>query len=146
MKKRLKPIEAAVRYLGFRPRTEQEIRRYLTKKGTGSQAVAEVVEKLKRIKLIDDEEFVDYWLRRRDTGKIRASRVLKQELARLGVDKQLVAEALGNQRQADRLRAEKLVEKVGGKYDREGLIGYLSRRGFDWDTVRWAVDGGDQKE
>ncbi len=136
---RLKALSKALFFLKFRPRSEAEIRWYLNKKGVAEAEIDEVIARLKRIKLINDVELVKFWMRRRDEGSLRASKVIKYELKKLGVDVQLIDQVLGDQRQADQLRAKRLVEKMSGK-ERKKLVGYLARRGFGWETIKSVID------
>ena len=136
-------LKQALFFLKFRPRSEAEVREYLAKKGAGGAQINEVIEKLKRLKFINDEEFIGFWLRRRE-ARPRASRVIKLELNKLGVDKELIERVLGDQKQADRQRAAKLAEKLRGK-DQNKVMAALGRRGFDWDTIRAVIDGRGQR-
>ena len=106
----------------------------MAKKGGQAQDINEVVDKLKRMKFVDDEEFIKFWLRRRQ-ARPRASWIIKLELKKLGVASELIDRVLGDQKQADRQRATQLTEKLRGK-DREKVIAALTRRGFDWDTIK----------
>ena len=132
-------LKQALFFLKFRPRTEAEIRAYLAKKGATGAEVNEVIGKLKRLKLVNDEEFIGFWLRRRES-RPRASRVIKLELKKLGVDGELIDRVLGDQKQADRQRAAQVTEKLRGK-EREKVISALARRGFAWEVIRTVVDG-----
>ncbi|OHE58082.1 MAG: hypothetical protein A2Y36_10905 [Treponema sp. GWA1_62_8] len=136
-------LKQALFFLKFRPRSEAEVKKYLAKKGAGGAQINEVIEKLKRLKFINDEEFIGFWLRRRE-ARPRASRVIKLELNKLGVDKELIERVLGDQKQADRQRAAKLAEKLRGK-DQNKVMAALGRRGFDWDTIRAVIDGRGQR-
>ncbi|OGY16401.1 MAG: hypothetical protein A2784_02970 [Candidatus Chisholmbacteria bacterium RIFCSPHIGHO2_01_FULL_48_12] len=127
-------LRQALWFLKFRPRSEAEVRAYLAKKGGQAQDINEVVDKLKRMKFVDDEEFIKFWLRRRQ-ARPRASWIIKLELKKLGVASELIDRVLGDQKQADRQRATQLTEKLRGK-DREKVIAALTRRGFDWDTIK----------
>lgn len=106
----------------------------MAKKGGQAQDINETVDKLKRMKFIDDEEFIRFWLRRRQT-RPRASWVIRLELGKLGIDRELVDKVLGDQRQADKQRAQTMADKMRGK-DREKVMAALARRGFDWDTIK----------
>jgi len=130
-------LRQALWFLKFRPRSEAEVRAYLAKKGGQAQDINEVVDKLKRMKFVDDEEFIKFWLRRRQ-ARPRASWIIKLELKKLGVASELIDRVLGDQKQADRQRATQLTEKLRGK-DREKVIAALARRGFDWDTIKVVV-------
>lgn len=127
-------LKQALWFLKFRPRSEAEVRAYLAKKGGQAQDINEAVDKLKRMKFVDDEEFIRFWLRRRQ-ARPRASWIIKLELKKLGVTSELIDRVLGDQKQADRQRATQLTKKLRGK-DREKVIAALARRGFDWDTIK----------
>ena len=127
-------LRQALWFLKFRPRSEAEVRQYLAKKEAVGQEIDNVVDKLRAMKFVDDEEFIKFWLRRRE-ARPRASWVIKLELKKLGVASELIDRVLGDQKQADRQRATQLVEKLRGK-DREKVIATLARRGFDWDTIK----------
>lgn len=127
-------LKQALWFLKFRPRSEAEVRAYLAKKGGQAQDINEAVDKLKRMKFVDDEEFIKFWLRRRQ-ARPRASWIIKLELKKLGVTSELIDRVLGDQKQADRQRATQLTKKLRGK-DREKVIAALARRGFDWDTIK----------
>lgn len=136
---KLRVFKQALFFLKFRARSEAEVRAYLAKKGASGAKINEVIEKLKRLKLVNDEEFIGFWLRRRET-RPRASWVIKLELKKLGVDGELIDRVLGDQKQADRQRAAQVAEKLRGK-EREKVISALARRGFAWEVIRTVVDG-----
>lgn len=127
-------LKRALFFLKFRPRSEAEVRAYLAKKGGQVQGINETVDKLKRMKFIDDEEFIRFWLRRRQ-ARPRASWVIRLELKKLGVDRELTDKVLGDQQQADRQRAQTMADKMRGR-DQEKIWAALARRGFDWDTIK----------
>lgn len=106
----------------------------MAKKGGQVQGINETVDKLKRMKFIDDEEFIRFWLRRRQ-ARPRASWVIRLELKKLGVDRELTDKVLGDQQQADRQRAQTMADKMRGR-DQEKIWAALARRGFDWDTIK----------
>lgn len=127
-------LKRALFFLKFRPRSEAEVRAYLAKKGGQVQDINEAVDKLKRMKFVDDEEFIRFWLRRRQ-ARPRASWVIRLELKKLGVDRELTDKVLGDQGQADRQRAQAMADKIKGR-DQEKIWAALARRGFDWDTIK----------
>src|SRR5919199_4101337 len=54
-------LDAALAFLGPRPRSEQEIRRRLARKELPPSIVEEVVARLRRWELVDDQSFARYW-------------------------------------------------------------------------------------
>ncbi len=132
-----------------RPRTEKEIRDYLTKNDAGQTVVQSMIAKLKDRKFLDDEVFAKWFIEQRSTFRPKGKTALVQELRQKGIDRELIEGTFENEpvdevglakaalakklRQFDRLPPDKRKEKI---------IGFLSRRGFTWDTVRTILGGG----
>jgi regulatory protein len=134
-------LDAALHFLGPRPRSEREIRDRLARGEYVPQVVDRVVARLRELKLLDDAAFAAYWVDQRATHKPRGSRLLKQELRQKGVAQDVVAEALPEdddedgayraaQRKAVSLRA------LDERTFRQRLGAFLQRRGYGYETVR----------
>jgi len=142
--------KAAVRFLSFRPRSEKEVRDYLTKKKCDDLTAKRIIESLKRDKFINDEEFTRMWIRERTLIKPKAVRVIKMELKQKGISKELIEEAFENSDDSpsDLNLAVQLIEKKlrtihdqSDKYKvKEKLGRFLASKGFDWDTIKAAID------
>lgn len=89
-----KALNYAYFYLKFRNRTEQEIVRYLEKKAKrfhwSETLISAVVESLKEQGLVDDEGFVRWFISQRNISKPRSAFILKNELMRLGIKKDMI--------------------------------------------------------
>src|ERR671922_173655 len=70
-------LDAALRFLAPRPRSEQEIRRRLGEKGHQPDRVDRVIARLRELQLADDRAFVDFWLENRTLHRPRGARALK---------------------------------------------------------------------
>ena len=142
--------KASVRYLSFRTRSEKELSDYLAKKKCDELTSKRILDSLKRDKFINDEEFARMWIRERTLIKPKAIRVIKMELKQKGISKELVEEAFENAEDSpiDVNLAVKLAEKKlrtihdqTDKYKvKEKLGRYLASKGFDWDTIKTAID------
>lgn len=139
-------LDAALRFLSHRPRSEREVRRRLNEKGHDPDRVDRVVARLRELKLIDDREFADYWLENRALHKPRGSRALRAELFQKGLEREVVDEALATERdelddayRAGVKRAATLSTLDEASF-RQRLGQFLLRRGFDWETVTPTVD------
>ena len=139
-------LTAALRYLSYRPRTVREVERRLE-----GRFAAPVVERtlnyLRDLKYLDDASFCAQWIGSRERRRPRGSRALRQELRRLGVDQQLVDEALEGMDEtasacnAGRKQAGKLVAKGSTPQEfRRKLTPFLQRRGFSYGTTREAAN------
>ena len=58
-----------------------------------AQLVDRVIERLRRLELVDDAAFAEYWVEQRATHRPRGGRLLKQELRQKGVNQDVLAEA-----------------------------------------------------
>lgn len=139
-------LDAALRFLSVRPRSEREVRRRLTEKGQNPARIDRVVARLLELRLLDDREFADYWLENRSLHKPRGARALRAELFQKGVDREVVDQALSGERdeaddayRAAARRAAQLSTLDEAAF-RQRLSQFLLRRGFDWDAVTPAVN------
>ena len=140
-----KAFDAALHFLGSRPRSEREIRDRLSRGEYDPLVITHVIERLRRMRLVDDAAFAAYWVEQRATHKPRGARLLKQELRQKGVSQDVVAEALPEdddqdgayrtaQRKAVSLRA------LDERTFKQRLGGFLQRRGYGYETVRPVVN------
>lgn len=140
--------ERALSLLSYRPRSEWEIRQRLEKKAKQDfppDVLDDVVERLQRVGLLDDEEFARYWVNNRQQFKPRSKRALRYELRRKGVANAVIDAALeavdddDAALEAARKRASRL---AGSDWEtfRKKLGGFLARRGFTYDVSREVVD------
>lgn len=144
-------LNIAFFYLKFRPRTIHETREHLYKKVRTThwshEAVDKVINHLIELKFLDDKAFVDYLVRSRTTTKVKGIYAIKKELNRFGVDKELVNEYFENTKINEEALAEKALRhrweifKNLPKQKRfEKAIGFLQRRGFNYETSKKAFE------
>jgi regulatory protein len=136
-------MESAGKLLGFRARSEREIRDRLTQKGYEPEVVEETITRLTRLGYLNDADFASRWVESR--GKTRGSRALSHELRQKGVAPDIAAETLAESRDSHTEYATAraaAVRKVGEQppdQSREAqtrLAAFLQRRGFGWDAIR----------
>ena len=137
-------LEAALHYLGYRPRSEAEVRQRLRRRGFRGEVIDEVVICLKERKLIDDVAFAHYWKDNRLSFRPRSRRLIKLELRQKGVATETANEVLedlddGNAAYEAGLKKARALSGVDYNEFRRRLSGYLGRRGFDYGTVSSAV-------
>jgi regulatory protein len=142
--------KAAIRYLSFRARSEKELSDYLTKKHCEPLTLKRIIDSLIRDHFLNDEEFARMWIRERTLIKPKAIRVIKMELKQKGISKEMIESLFENSDDSpiDLDLAVKLAEKKlrtihdqSDKYKvKEKLGRYLAGKGFDWDTIKAAID------
>lgn len=145
--------EAALRILARGPRTAREVEGRLLERGFHADAVARAVERLRRVKLLDDRAFVRSFLRTELMRSPQGRRLLELKLRRRGVPDALVQELdallhedpdlVDRSLAAERERAAAALAQVRPRYAgrkpdviRRRLEQALARRGFGWDTIR----------
>lgn len=143
-----KLYEKTLRFLSFRPRSEKEIRDYLTKKKSHDLTTKKIVEKLKEHKFLNDEEFAKWWIEQRTRVKPRADRVIKFELTLKGIEKELIDNLLSKDNESDLKKAEGLAQirmkRLRNIEDRrkvyEKLGRFLASKGFNYDIIKEVID------
>src|SRR5690242_15243106 len=135
-------LDTAVRFLAQRPRSEYEVRQRLRRAGLEPAAIDSVLDQLRRHGLVDDQTFAEYWVDQRQTFRPRGARLVRAELARLGITRDQAAEAtarLAESADEDAYRvAARRAECLKGlpaEMFEKRLGGFLARRGFDWATI-----------
>lgn len=82
--------DRAVRFLSYRPRSIEEVRRHLVKKEVPDSLIAIVIERLRQRGYVDDAEFARYWLSNRARFKPMGLRALRYELRQKGIDDDII--------------------------------------------------------
>ncbi|HZQ29841.1 MAG TPA: regulatory protein RecX [Patescibacteria group bacterium] len=142
--------EKALKFLSFRPRSEKEIRDNLKKKKAPDSTVDLIIKKLRDQKFLNDKEFTKWWIEQRTIVKPTGVRIIRIELQRKGIDKEMMQEVLEdssdivhNELDMARNLVARKFKKYKGMERQEvyrKLGGFLSRRGFDYDTIKKAID------
>jgi regulatory protein len=137
--------ERAVKYLGQRPRSTGEIRRYLGQKKADPAVIDEVMTRLESQGYVDDLAFARYWIANRQQFRPRGSRALRFELREKGLPPALIDEVLAGFDAADAayqaaLDKARRFRGLDRRAFREKLGSFLTRRGFDYGTARDVID------
>src|SRR6266542_6260426 len=88
----ISPLDAALRFLAVRPRSEAEVRTRLLRARHEATAIEQALERLRQDGLLDDAAFAQYWLEQRRTFRPRGARLVQAELRQRGIA-DLAAEA-----------------------------------------------------
>ncbi|MGV0326097.1 regulatory protein RecX [Corynebacterium confusum] len=135
--------ERALRLLDQRSRSRHELAQRLEKLEFDPAVVADVLDDLSRVGLVDDATFAREWVRQRHQARGKSARVLDQELQRKGVGAEERQVALEQIDAADeRAMAWSLAQKKArgvkavpaDRHERDKalrrIVGVLARRGF----------------
>ncbi len=145
----------ALRFVSYRPRSRQEIREYLIKamqrKHTTAPLILEkIMDRLVELKYIDDQAFASWWVTQRTGRKPKGPQVIRGELIKKGIDRDIIDEELSarltsgvSERELAAQAAVKRMPRLT-KYPRleqkAKLSQYLLRLGFSSDIVWGVVD------
>lgn len=137
-------FQRAVKFLGYRPRSENEIRQHLQKHATPEPILAATLDKLRTNGLLDDQQFANAWVENRNTFRPRGARALRMELKQKGLADRAIAQALEGLDEFPLAlqAAEKQAAKLRGLDEtarKQKLYGFLARRGFSYETIAEAV-------
>ncbi|MBA2176537.1 recombination regulator RecX [Halobacillus locisalis] len=91
-----KSYTQAINYLSYRMRSEKEIRTYLKDKEIEPEHIDEIVNRLHKEKLLDDQEFANSLVRTRVMTSSKGPLLLKKELIEKGVTASEAEEALNH--------------------------------------------------
>ena len=133
-------FDKATKFVSFRPRTEREIRKYLSDREYPGEIVDYVVAKLAEYGYVDDLRFCKEYVRaysvKSGVNKIRA------DLMRLGAKREAIDEALGEveeQSEAAYIAAKKW-ERTHSTFDARKLKAHLYSKGFRGDDIEEAAE------
>ena len=132
--------QAALKLLGYRARTESEMRQSLARKAFGETEIETTVTRLKASGLIDDAAFAKAWSDNRTSGSPRSAYIIKRELKTKGVDTDTADEAVSGIDDTEAaVRAAqprlKRLQKLPPEESRRKLADFLRRRGFSWNVI-----------
>jgi len=138
-------LNAATHYLGYRPRSEFEIRERLQRRGFDESTVSAVIAKLKEQGLIDDLAFARFWQENRDSFKPRSRWLTRLELRQKGVTDDIIDQvftATDDSDNAYRAALSKARHLSRSDYQdfRYRLGQYLKRRGFGYEIINRTVE------
>ncbi len=138
-------LNAAVRYLGYRPRSESELRERLRQRSFDSDTQETVIARLKEQGLVDDMAFAQFWKDNRESFSPRSRWLTKLELRRKGVDNSIidqVTDAIDDGDSAYRAVLSKIHSLPRSDYQdfRRRLGDYLKRRGFSYEVTNHTVE------
>ena len=137
----------ALRFLEHRPRAENEIRRNLGKKGISEEVINQVIERLVRNGLINDEQFAEMWIENRNEFRPRSRKALAIEMRQRGISREVIDQALSGHDINEEELAYQAAVKQSRKYNnlermefRRKLFGFLARRGFGYEIIAPVIE------
>jgi len=145
MKERKPARECALFLLEYSDRTEQEMRGKLTEREYLPDEIDEAINFLKEYRYIDDAEYAKRYIRVYSARK--SARLLRVELERRGVDRELIALALEAEPVDEEEQLRLLLQKKGYQPGQRmepaayrKLTAALARKGYSYELIRQLVN------
>jgi regulatory protein len=137
-------FELAVAALGRKERTRAELAGWLAARDVPADEVEATIERLTEAGELDDERFARRYAEDKRELRGWGPERIREALAARRLPPDLVARALGAEsRQAEIDRASALLRRRGrplaGEADRARALGFLTRRGYDYEAAYEAV-------
>jgi regulatory protein len=133
--------QKALHFLSYRPRSSQEVRQNLLKRGCGEELVEATINRLQNAGLVDDASFAQAWVENRSTFRPRSKSALRMELRKKGLDDDVIQSTLDDKVDEEALACE-AARKQAHRYAalewpdfRKKLGGFLARRGFSYTIL-----------
>ncbi|MFC4410187.1 recombination regulator RecX [Chungangia koreensis] len=143
-----KAFNKALHYLGFRMRSEFEVKKKLLDSEFGEAVVLEAIQKLNELGFLNDETFTQALLNtQKATGK-KGPKSIRQEFRKKGIDKELQEEILSTYSEKEQISiATELAEKVArterGKTPfqvKQKIQETLLRKGYGFEVIGQVVE------
>jgi len=132
--------QRAIKYIGFRERSEYEVRQYLRKLKLSDQTSDAILTRLVHAGLINDQRFAQMWVDNRAEHHPRSQRALAFELRQHGISDKTIEATLDSFNEEE--NAYKAAKKQSLKYlglewrdFRNRIFTYLARNGFNSEVI-----------
>jgi regulatory protein len=140
-----KAVDRAARFLAYRPRSVQEVRRNLAEKDTEPEVIEAAIERLSTMGYLDDITFARYWVQNRNEFKPLSPKALRYELRQKGVPAEIIDETLesleaGELAYRAALARMSRLKQSNKAIFRQKLSAFLQQRGFSYTTIRETVE------
>jgi regulatory protein len=138
-------LNEAIRYIGYRPRSEYEVRQRLQRRGFDGDCLDKVITSLKEQGHIDDTSFARFWKENRQDFSPRSRRLTRMELRRKGIDNELIESIVSEVDDNDSAYRAALIKArrlSTSDYQlfRRRLGEHLKRKGFGYEVIKETID------
>ncbi len=133
------PLNLAIKYLAYRPRTTFEIVTYLKKKGIEEACIDPVVEILKERKYLDDKNYAQLFIENKVKYKPKSKFALTYDLKKKGIATSIIEKILISYNDTDLAVScveskIKLWQGLTCEKFKMKIMNFLRYRGFNYDT------------
>jgi regulatory protein len=136
-------LQRALRFLGYRPRSEAEVRNFLVQRGYSAAITEQALAKLRARHYLDDDTFAHNWARSRAESLGYGPKRIEQELRTKGIGQALIREVLGktfapgNEAAGAKLMLAKRFKnrQLDDQKTLRRAVGFLQRRGYSSKVI-----------
>ena len=137
--------KTAFSFLGYKPRTEKELKKKLKEKKISEQNIEKTLNTLKEFKFLDDNQYAKMFLEEKLNYKPAGKRLISMKLAEKGIKKEVIENVISSQysEEKEKKKAKELlakyIKKVKAKSDidkKQKCYRYLLSKGFDFDIIK----------
>lgn len=137
-----KSFDKTLRFVMTRPRSLKEVKDYFRRKQIDDFLHQNILERLEKLELLDDQKFAKWWVDQRLEFKHKSKKDITFELRQKGIDTNIIKNVLDDG-EIDELKiAKELIEKKNYKWSRyeederkQKITQYLAGKGFSWDVI-----------
>lgn len=135
----------AIYLLGFGMKTEKELKDKLKKKGYDETSIDYAIEKAKSYNYINDENYVDTFIRTRAIPSSWGENKIISTLLQKGIDKNVIKEKIEELYNSDdkyenalnlAIKKKNTLSKYDEKKQKERIYSFLTSKGFKYDTIK----------
>jgi len=141
-----KAKETAFQLLSFRPRSAEELKRKLIKKGFSYLAIKRAIERVKELGYLDDRDYAYMFacssIENKHWGPLR----IQDALVKKGISQEIIKQTIAKIKEEydisqvacstlDSKFADLRFHQKPDKKTRNKAINYLRRKGFSWNTI-----------
>jgi len=132
--------QKALNFLGYRERSEVEVREYLEKGEFPEAIISQIVARLRTAGLLDDRRFAEHWVENRAEFRPRGLRALNFELKRKGLSQETIDAALQTLDEGDlaykaAIKQSRKLSELEWVDFRKKMYAHLARRGFSYEVI-----------
>jgi OmpA-OmpF porin, OOP family len=140
--------QSAYQFASYKKRTKKQVSQRLAQKGYSDSEIRLGLEFLIEFNLIDDKEFAHLYVRDNVQRRPVSQNRLLSEMIQKGIPKELALEAIKenypteNKLEIAKESIEKKIKTISHKpkdKQKKLIIAHLQRQGFDWDTIKQAI-------
>lgn len=140
----IKAQDTALNYIGYKMRTEQQVREKLIEKEFSEKNIEKVIAFLQKYNYINDRTYAKSYIKQRQNSKPRSAFLLNRELKYKGVSEEVLQETFESVEIDEVEDALFWVEKksrgvwpLDQKKEKQ-LIGFLQRKGYRYSIIKEA--------